>query len=500
MKRWDVILIGSGISSLTCAALLAKKGKSVCVLEKYSKPGGYLHCFSRFGERYDTGAHYVGALGRGQSFYTLLKYLDVYQEDHFIELNRDGFDVFKYPEFQFEFPQGYAETIQRLSEYFPTEKAGIETYYEKIQQAVRHFPSYEFNSDLETLELLKYMEISLKQVVESVTRNPKLQALLYGYCALHGVMPEDVPFGLHAILTDSLVRGAYGLAQGGDVLAQKYVQAIRKNGGEVYLRKEVKQIEVKDKIAQAVLTQDGERFEADWVISGIHPKMTYQLVSEPEVFSKAFKERLEKMKESPGLFGIYTTCAQSAGLHPLKNYYYFSSLDPQIAFGAESPDRAPGGLFLCPAKRELNSDDPFSLSILSIGRKEWFEKWQDTRYGKRAPDYQVAKQTYAERIFEMLGSYEEKFQPGKYVTSTPLTNMHFNPSPEGSSYGIYHSMQNTGARALGPRTHVANLLLTGQNCLFPGLLGSAISAVRTSGHIIGMKPMLRELRSFKQTL
>ena len=56
-------------------------------------------------------------------------------------------------------------------------------------------------------------------------------------------------------------------------------------------------------------------------------------------------------------------------------------------------------------------------------------------------------------------------------------------------------MQNTGARALGPRTKVLNLLLTGQNCLFPGLLGAATSALRTSGHIIGIKPVLEQLKA-----
>jgi hypothetical protein len=54
-------------------------------------------------------------------------------------------------------------------------------------------------------------------------------------------------------------------------------------------------------------------------------------------------------------------------------------------------------------------------------------------------------------------------------------------------------METTGPRALGPRTRVRNLLLTGQNYLFPGLLGAAVSALRTSGHMVGIKAVLREL-------
>ena len=86
----------------------------------------------------------------------------------------------------------------------------------------------------------------------------------------------------------------------------------------------------------------------------------------------------------------------------------------------------------------------------------------------------------------------------KYVTSTPLSNLHFNGSEDGSPYGIYHSIQNTGPRAMGPRTRLLNLLLTGQNSLFPGLLGAATAGLRTSGHILGIKPMLSELRKSKE--
>lgn len=41
----DVIFIGSGIGSLSCAALLAKAGKKVLVLEQHDQAGGCCHTF-----------------------------------------------------------------------------------------------------------------------------------------------------------------------------------------------------------------------------------------------------------------------------------------------------------------------------------------------------------------------------------------------------------------------------------------------------------------------
>jgi all-trans-retinol 13,14-reductase len=128
---------------------------------------------------------------------------------------------------------------------------------------------------------------------------------------------------------------------------------------------------------------------------------------------------------------------------------------------------------------------------------EWFSPWVEDRYGRRSAAYKEFKTGITNSIYAAV----EKHQPGfaanirQCTSSTPLTHLHFNGSEEGSSYGLYHSMANTGARALGPRTKVLNLLLTGQNCLFPGLMGAATSALRTCGHVVGIKPVLQELKA-----
>jgi all-trans-retinol 13,14-reductase len=59
-SHWDVIVIGSGIGGLSAAALLAKEGKKVLVLEQHDIAGGNLHTFTEKGYEFDTGLHYVG--------------------------------------------------------------------------------------------------------------------------------------------------------------------------------------------------------------------------------------------------------------------------------------------------------------------------------------------------------------------------------------------------------------------------------------------------------
>ena len=72
MKKWvgytskvkneifDVIIIGSGMSGLTTAALLAQHNYRVLVIEKHFKVGGFTHTFKRKQFEWDVGIHYIG--------------------------------------------------------------------------------------------------------------------------------------------------------------------------------------------------------------------------------------------------------------------------------------------------------------------------------------------------------------------------------------------------------------------------------------------------------
>jgi phytoene dehydrogenase-like protein len=51
----DVIVIGSGLAGLSCAALLAHCGKQVAVLESHDAPGGCAHTWERRGFHFESG-------------------------------------------------------------------------------------------------------------------------------------------------------------------------------------------------------------------------------------------------------------------------------------------------------------------------------------------------------------------------------------------------------------------------------------------------------------
>jgi len=500
MRNYDVVILGSGISALTSALLLAKKGKKVVVLEQYVKPGGYMHSFRRFDETFDTGAHYIGAMAEREPFRVLLEYLGVYEDRLFAPLAQDAFDVFHFPAGKVNFPQGYANVISELKAIFPTEKAAIEKYFGLIQSVSKCFPTYRFNDAPEMFFPPQALDMSLKQIVDGLTTHDPLKSVFYAYCNLHGVYPEDVAFGFHAIVTDSLIAGgAYGLNGGGDHLTNKFVEQIKAHGGEVLTHHKVTEIVVgDDRNVKMVRTKNGAEFSGEWVISSLHPKATFRLLSTREMFPPVFKERVKSIKESMGIFGLYAICNERPVAAPNQNHYFFRTGDSRDMFASTNPGERPPVVFMSSPKREWPAGEKnFPISMHVASPFEWFTPWVDERYGRRSEGYKNFKSTISHSIYDAIEVHQPGFTTNiKHSTSsTPLTHLHFNGSEEGSSYGLYHSMQNTGARALGPRTKVLNLLLTGQNCLFPGLMGAATSALRSCGHIVGIKPVLQELKA-----
>jgi prolycopene isomerase len=57
--RYDAIVVGSGLGGLTSAALLARAGKRVLIVERHDRAGGYAHAFRRRGYRFDSAVHLV---------------------------------------------------------------------------------------------------------------------------------------------------------------------------------------------------------------------------------------------------------------------------------------------------------------------------------------------------------------------------------------------------------------------------------------------------------
>jgi len=80
-KETDIVVIGSGIGGLSCAALLARYGFNVAVCESHSIPGGAAHAFERNGFKFDSGPSLYSGLSYSPSANPLRQVLDAIGEE-----------------------------------------------------------------------------------------------------------------------------------------------------------------------------------------------------------------------------------------------------------------------------------------------------------------------------------------------------------------------------------------------------------------------------------
>src|SRR5690349_5876518 len=115
--QYDIVIVGSGLGGLACGAILAREGKSVCVLEKNKQIGGALQTFVRKRVIFDSGVHYVGGLDEGQNLYQLFKFLGIIEKMKMRKLDIDCFDaiLFRDDPKVYRYAQGYENFIKTLA-------------------------------------------------------------------------------------------------------------------------------------------------------------------------------------------------------------------------------------------------------------------------------------------------------------------------------------------------------------------------------------------------
>jgi len=488
------VVIGSGMGGLTSAVLLAMNGCHVTVLEQHYRPGGFLHRFFRDGVPYDTGFHYCGSVEDGQIMNACLKHLGVWDELTFRELDPDGFDRVIFPDFEFRVPKGRARYSQRLRDAFPADARGIDTFIDAVADACKHYGLYSFTTEPHVDKVLKYEGMTLDRFLEQHIGDPRCRAIIAGQSLLYGVPPAQAPFGLHALVTDHFLQGAYSIDGGGDKLAMSMVRRIRSLGGAVKLKTAASAIDVRDRQVRGVHTADGEFIQADLVVSNLHPQLTLQLLP-TNVFRRASRNRIQNNAVGKGHMGVYIQLDRPAHEIGNANIYRHLSWDVNNAYKGINPRETGFYFATAPGNRHPRGKHV----VLMIMSQPWEQvaRWADSPLGERDPEYLAYKRSLQDiAIGALLADFPSmRDHIVRVESSSPLTTAHFTRSPRGAMYGHYHSVEQMGRYRPAQATKVRNLLLVGQGVFMPGVLGTCLSAYYACGYLLGLDRLLQELEA-----
>ena len=504
---YDAVIIGSGIGGLTAAACLARLGRKVCVLEQHYTAGGFTHSYDRNGYEWDVGVHYVGDMGHAE---TLGRRLFDFITDGQLEwAPMDAhFDRVFLGDEHYDLVAGKPAYRDALVAAFPDEEAAIDRYLAYMRAVKASMRLYTLRKLLPprlaawlTARQAKtapdYVNRTTREVLESLTSNQKLIAVLTLQWGDLGLPPARSSFMMHSMVAQHYLHGGYYPVGGASRIAETILPGIRARGGEVFTYASVEKILIGDHGVEGVRMADGHDIPARTVISNAGVFNTFTRLMDTEVAQRhGYTERLGRVRPSVASMCLYVGCRQTAeelGL-PKTNFWIYPSehYERDLAAYLEDPSRElPLAYVSFPSAKDPGFTERYpgraTIEVVAFGPHEWFEPWAGSTWGKRGEDYEALKERLSQRLLDKLLEKMPQLE-GKidyHELSTSLSTDWFCRYPRGEIYGLDHDPQRFEQDWLRPKTDIPGLYLAGQDVMTCGVVGAMIggllAAVKTGG-------------------
>lgn len=496
--NYDVIVIGSGISGLTAASLLAKRNLKVCVVEAQYKPGGSCGIFKRKDVVFEQGAAMIyGFNERGFSphrfvFNALEEPIDIIKHDELYAIN--------FGEHRIVFYQDIDMFVEELAKVFPKEKENFKRFYTDLSnqymKIIAEHPNFIspdamkkeqglqsfLRHPIEYIRFLGYMNKNTESILRKYFKNEDVfdlfDKLTSTYCYTN---VKETPAILSSVMfVDNHFGGSYYPAGSTLNLVGKLEKVIEENNGEMIYNTEVEEIIVENNVATKVKLDNGTTLSAKYIVNSGNVWSLYNklLKNSTKEESKAWANSLEPSYPSVVLFAIVKDAAIPKGTLPI-----------EMLIGDKTKlDEDEITVYILSVDDKTLCREGYH-TIMAIGPtfKEWPKGFKNNYNTEK---YREMKAVEENRVLEVL----EKRFPGfkenicHVEISTPTTLNRYVLKEGGSVAGPKQKLGQHMLKRLKTKSEVNNLF----NCGESTVMGTGTPAVTISG-ISAANLILREL-------
>ncbi len=461
-KKFDAVVIGSGLGGLTAGALLAKRGYSVCMLERNFSLGGAASVYRVGGLTVEASLHQTSDPRNPRDLkHAILDGLGVLDEIEWIPTGalytaRGG--PLAEP---FTLPCGFSAAHDALSDRFPDKRHAIQRFLSEVEQIYDSLWTLRQAREQQSVgkfaralwEIAPAAAVWQSTLAEIMERDfagcEGLKCALGANLGYYGDDPHRMWHIFFALAQGSYIASGGVYIKGGSrQLSLKLAKCITKAGGVVRLGRQVDAIETgADGAATGVRHvarkggEDQERIGARVVLAGCAPSVAAAML--PQAARAAMEEEFGERELSTSLFCAHFGLSAKPAAVGLADYStmvlptdmtrFDQYGDGGALLGAAPSGRLPsyGIANFTAVDSGLWDDPPMLVSLVGLDRfKNWSgltreeaaarrDAWLDALQGAMELDYPGFSQLVTERT--LLNAYSMAGYLG---------------TPEGAVYGF----------------------------------------------------------------
>ncbi|MBW4553218.1 MAG: C-3',4' desaturase CrtD [Aphanocapsa sp. GSE-SYN-MK-11-07L] len=466
-----IVVIGAGIGGLTTAALLAKRGYAVLLLEQAFIPGGCASSFKRRGFTFDVGATQVAGLEPGGIHQRIFSELGVDLPaatpcDPACAVYLPGetapISVWRDPD----------RWRQERQQQFP----GSEPFWQLLADLFRYSWAFQSRDPVipprnlwdfgqlvqalrpDTLLTLPHTFSTVGDLLRSyrLAGDRRLRTFLDLQLKLYSQVDADQTALLYAATALGVSQAPLGLShlQGSmQVLSDRLVQALEQAGGKLLTRHSVEQIQVKNGQVSAVVIRNlktGQTWTepAEQVVANVTVQNLVQLLGEQA--PAGYRQRVDKLPTASGAFVVYLGVDQAA---------IPANCPPHLQFlyDYDGPIGENNSLFVS-VSHPGDGRAPTGKATITASSFTDPQIWQ-------TPEASERKRVYTAEAIARLRQFFD-LSPAHVIhqeAATPLTFQRFTARHDGMVGGIGQRVPTFGPFGFANRTPIPNLWLVGDS-------------------------------------
>ncbi|MDJ0554579.1 MAG: C-3',4' desaturase CrtD [Microcoleaceae cyanobacterium MO_207.B10] len=476
IQKQKVVVCGAGIGGLTTAALLAHRGYEVHIFDQAIVPGGCASTFKRRGFTFDVGATQVAGLEPGGIHHRIFSELeiDIPNATHcdpacavFLPGETVPINVWRDPEKwqqerQRQFP-GSEPFWQLMTKLF--EVSWKFQGRDPVLPPRNIWDVWQLTKALrpDTLITVPFTLMTVADALRlyGLEKNLRLKTFLDLQLKLYSQVDTEetaLLYAATALAVSQAPQGLYHLQGSMQVLSDRLVTALERDGGKLLMGHTIEQIYTENGKAKGVKVRNQKTGEtwvetADHVVANVTVQNLVKLVGAENRSHPipGYKRRVDKLPSPWGAFVVYLGVderAIPANCPPHLQFFY----------DYDGPIGENNSLFVS-VSHPGDGRAPTGKATITAS------SFTDTQIWRHCQDYQKWKQQYTDEAIARLSQYFY-LKPETIIyqeAATPRTFVRFTARDEGVVGGVGQRLSTFGPFGFANRTPIQDLWLVGDS-------------------------------------